>query len=119
MYDGHEVYVRLTDGLLQPIKTTVGLKQGCGISPLLFNLFIDKITTIFDQSCDPLSLGGQDLSCLLWADDLVLVSSSPQGLQNSIDKTFAFYNDHGLELNTKKTKVIVFNARGVKLTDQS
>ena len=117
MYDGHEVYVRLSDGLLQPIKTTVGLKQGCGISPLLFNLFIDKITTIFDQSCDPLSLGGQDLSCLLWADDLVLVSSSPQGLQNSIDKTFAFYNDHGLELNTKKTKVIVFNARGVKLTN--
>ena len=62
-------------------------------------------------------MGGQDISCLLWADDLVLVSSSPQGLQNSIDKTFAFYNDHGLELNTKKTKVIVFNARGVKLTN--
>ena len=67
LYVDHNVYVRVTDGLLQPIKTTIGLKQGCGISPLLFNLFIDKITEIFDQSCDPVKLGGEDLSCLLWA----------------------------------------------------
>ena len=67
MYDNHKVYVRVTEGLLQPIHTKIGLKQGCGISPLLFNLFIDKITTIFDQTCDPVSLNGEDLSCLLWA----------------------------------------------------
>ena len=36
MYDNHDVYVRVSDGLLQPIRTTIGLKQGCGISPLLF-----------------------------------------------------------------------------------
>ena len=93
LYDNHEVFVRVSDGLLQPILTTIGLKQGCGLSPLLFNLFIDKITTIFDQSCDPVSLGGQDLSCLLWADDLVFLSSSPDVLQNAIDKTHSFYSE--------------------------
>ena len=36
IYVVHNVYVRVTDGLLQPIKTTIGLKQGCGISPLFF-----------------------------------------------------------------------------------
>ena len=117
MYDGHQVYVRLSGGLLQPIATTVGLKQGCGISPLLFNMFIDKITTVFDDTCDPLSLGGEKLSCLLWADDLVLLSSSPEGLQKCIDKTFAFYNDLGLEINTKKNKVVIFIKRGIKITD--
>ena len=116
LYDNHEVYVRVSDGLLQPIMTTIGLKQGCGISPLLFNLFIDKITTIFDKSCDPVSLGGEDLSCLLWADDLVLLSTTPDGLQNAINRTHNFYNDHGLQMNTKKTKVLVFNSRGLKLT---
>ena len=35
MYDNHEVYVRTSEGLLQPILTTIGLKQGCGLSPLL------------------------------------------------------------------------------------
>ena len=117
LYDNHQVYVRLSEGLLQPILTTIGLKQGCGISPLLFNLFINKLPDIFDQTCDPVKVGDEDLSSLLWADDLVLLSSTPQGLQNSIDKTYSFYNELGLEMNKKKTKVIVFNVRGIKLTD--
>ena len=80
IYADNNVYVRVTDGILQPINTTIGLKQGCGISPLLFNLFIDGITKIFDKTCDPVKLGGEDLNCLLWADDLVLMSSSATGL---------------------------------------
>ena len=115
LYDNHEVYVRLSDGLLQPILTTIGLKQGCGISPLLFNLFINKLPEIFDKTCDPVKLGEEDLSSLLWADDLVLLSSSAQGLQNAIDRTFSFYKDLGLDLNTKKTKVMIFNPWGIKL----
>ena len=69
MYENHNVFVRVTNGLLQPIGTTIGLKQGCGISPL-FNIFINKLPTVYDQSCDPVQLGGRDMSCLLWADDL-------------------------------------------------
>ena len=88
-----EVFIRLPKGLLRPIQTTIGLKQGCGISPLLFNLFINRLPDIFDQTCDPVMVGSEKLSCLLWADDLVLLSSTPQGLQNSIDKTFDFYNE--------------------------
>ena len=39
LYNNHQVYVRLAEGLLQPIMTTTGLKQGCGISPLLLFSF--------------------------------------------------------------------------------
>ena len=113
LYNNHEVYVRLSDGLLQLILTTIGLKQGCGISPLLFNLFINKLPEIFDKTCDPVKLGEENLSSLLWADDLVLFSSSAQGLQN--DKTFSFYKDLGLDLNAKQTKFMIFNPRGIKL----
>ena len=119
LYTGHEAYVRLSNGLLQPILTTIGLKQGCGISPLLFNLFINKLPDIFDQTCDPVKLGNDNLSSLLWADDLVILSSTSQGLQIAIDKTFEFYKNLGLELNSKKTKVMIFNARGLKLTNFS
>ena len=66
-----------------------------------------------------MGLNGQDLSCLLWADDLVLLSTSPNGLQNAINKTHEFYSDHELQMNTKKTKVLVFNLRGIKLTDHT
>ena len=117
MYKNHQVFVRVADGLLQPITTTIGLKQGCGISPLLFNLFINKLPAVYDQTCDPVQLGGESLSCLLWADDLMIVSRSSEGLQTAIDKTFTFYESLGLELNTLKTKVLIFNNRGLKLNN--
>ena len=116
LYDNHEVFVRLSDGLLKPILTTIGLKQGCGISPLLFNLFINKVGDIYDQSCDPVSLDDQEVNALLWADDLMILSTTPTGLQNAIDKTDRFYNDLGLEMNKTKTKVMIFNLRGIKIT---
>ena len=115
LYTDHKVFVRLSDGLLQPIKTTIGLKQGCCLSSLLFNLFIDKLPAIFDQSCDPISIKSESFSSLLWADDLLIMSRSPKGLQNAINKTVQFYNSVGLEINEKKTKVMVFNGQGRKL----
>ena len=67
LYTDHKVFVKLNDGLLQPIKTTIGLKQGCCLSSLLFNLFINKLPTIFDESCDPISLESERFNSLLWA----------------------------------------------------
>ena len=65
MYHGNKVFIKLKNGLLQPFTTTIGVKQGCVFSPILFNLFIDKISTIFDESCAPVKLNNLNLSCLL------------------------------------------------------
>ena len=35
IYENNQVYVKLTDGLLQPFTTSIGVKQGCVFSPLL------------------------------------------------------------------------------------
>ena len=105
----------MTDGLLQPFLTTIGVKQGCVFSPILFNIFIKKINEIFDESCAPVKLNNLDLNCLLWADDLVLFSQTAEGLQNSINKTKNFYDSLGLKINEKKTKIMVFNKTGLTL----
>ena len=117
MYSKHKVFVCVSDGLLQPITTTIGLKQGCCLSSLLFNLFVNKLPTIFDASCDPVTILNEKINCLLWADDVVIFSRSSLGLQNAIDKTKAFYDSLGLEINQQKTKVMVFNGRGLKLAN--
>ena len=118
MYSKNQIFVKLSNGLLTPFFTTIGLKQGCVFSPILFNLFIDKICTIFDDSCAPLKLKNMDLNCLLWADDLMIISKSAAGLQQAINKMSQFYQSMGLEINVKKTKIMIMNKRGRKL-DQS
>ena len=115
IYTDHKVYVRVSGGLLKPITTTIGLKQGCCLSGLLFNLFVNKLPSIFDSSCDPVSILDEQISCLLWADDLLIMSRSATGLQNAITKTKIFYDALGLEVNQSKSKVMIFNGRGLKL----
>jgi hypothetical protein len=48
----------------------------------------------------------------MYADDVVLLSSSEKGLQNCINKLANFATDWKMSLNTKKTKVMVFTKSG-------
>ena len=104
MYKNNKIFVKLSEGLLEPFESTISVKQGCVFSPILFNLYIDKICNSFDKSCDPVQVNDIELNCLLWADDLLLISKSDVGLQNCIDKMEAFYSKVGLKINLKKSK---------------
>ena len=92
-----------------PIKSNVGVKQGCNLSPLLFNLFVNDIHKIFDNTCLPIKMDSLNLSSLSFADDLVILSESAIGLQNSLHKLGTHCKNWGLAINASKTKVVVFN----------
>jgi len=101
------------DGKLTDIfNTSVGVKQGCILSPMFFNIFISDIPTIFDDSCDPVLLDNSPLSCLMYADDLVILSKSAQGLQNALDKLHNYCLKWKLLVNIKKSNVMIFNKSG-------
>ena len=55
------------------------------------------------------------MSCLLWADDLLIMSRSATGLQNAINITKKFHDSLVLKVNQTKSKVMIFNGRGLKL----
>jgi hypothetical protein len=112
IYDKNQLFVKVSEGLCQSFVTTKGVLQGEINSPLLFNIFVDKITKVFDESCDPVFLNNTPQNCLLWSDDLAIFSTTARGLQNSIDKMCLFYASLGLEISLKKTKIIIFNKSG-------
>ena len=60
--------------------------------------------------CSP-GIGGRTLSNLRYADDIVLIATTPTALQQLlIDKVAAVSRDYGLEISTRKTKVMVASA---------
>ena len=95
--------------------STLDLRQGGVLSPLLFNLFIDDINDVFDETCDPVLAQGKHLSHLLYADDLVLMSPSQNGSNSCLDKLEAYCHTWQLDANIKKSIVIIFNPSGRKL----
>ena len=114
IYTNNELYVKLEGGLTQPFTTTAGVKQGCVLSPILFNLFVNKLPLCYTDDCDLVHLGNESINCLMWADDCVVLSKSAKGLQASINKTVSFFSDLGIEVNTKKTQVMIFNPRALR-----
>ena len=111
MYVQDEACVLSQEGLTDAFKCTIGVKQGCPASPLLFGLYIDEIEAMLKAaapSIDAPTLGLMTVAILLFADDIALFSYSPQGLQAQLDILQAFCRQRGLTVNIAKTKVLVF-----------
>ena len=97
-------------------NSSTGLKQGRVLSPMLFNLFLSDFPDVFEQSCHPASLNGQSLNCLLFADDIVLMSESAERLQQGLNELHTYTKQWNLTVNTSKAKVIIFNKGGPRIT---
>ena len=67
-------------------SSDIGVRQGDNLSPNLFKLFINDLPEIFDDSCSPILLNNLKVNCLMYADDVILLSENAQGLQSCLDK---------------------------------
>ena len=115
MYENNQMYVKLSAGLTQPFRTTVGVKQGCVLSPLIFNLFINDLPEQFNDHCDPVVINHKKVHALMFADDVMILSQSAEGLKKAIQITVDYFGDLNLSVNFDKTQVMIFNVRGVLL----
>ena len=112
MYKQTLYSIKFKNGHLEPLNSNLGLKQGCPLSPMLFNLYIDDIKYVFDEQCDPVPLSDIHISHFLYADDLVILSQSRTGLQRCLDKLHFFSLKKHLKVSIDKSKSIVFNTAG-------
>ena len=115
LYESTSYMIKVQGGHLEPIKSELGLLQGGILSPILFNLYIDDIKYIFDEKCDPINLHDIEVSHLLYADDLILMSKTEQGLRQSLNNLEMYCEKWKLEVNISKTKIMIFNSSGRKL----
>ena len=88
-----------------------GVRQGDGLSPLLFNVYINDIDEIFDGNTnDPFVLESTKMNCLIYADDLLLLSETKEGLQSCLDSLQLYCDNWKLKINIDKTKVMIFSS---------
>ena len=119
MYSRVEYTVKVDHGITDTFSSTVGVKQGCVLSPTLFNLYVHDLPSIFDHTCDPVLIRQDKLSCLMFADDVLLLSESAHGLQNSLTKVQEYCDQWNLTVNINKTKIMIFNKGGHQIKKYS
>lgn len=118
MYQGSISRVKCKKVLTESISITQGVHQGNVLSPLLFNIFINDIGEDMNIDDVPI-LYDTKVSHLLYADDLVLFSTTEAGLQCNMDKVHEFCKKWGLVINTNKSKVMSFSKSGRMFKDRA
>ena len=110
LYTNSQVAVRRADGSAGPsIDVERGVRQGCPLSPILFNVFINDLVKV----CMPGELiphsNGRFLPALLYADDVAIVASNIDTLKSTLDRVGQWAAKNRMTFGIDKCGVMVFN----------
>ena len=108
MYEGSKACVRVYGKLSEWFVVSKGVRQGCVMSPWLFNIFMDKCVKLAEQNGSGVNIGLLKLWLLLYADDALLVAESEDELQGMLERFHVSTKSMDLRINVSKTKVMVF-----------
>ena len=92
----------------ESLKIKRGVRQGCVLSPSLFNLYTEHIFRQIDE-LPGVKIGGRNINNLRYADDTVLLAETEEDLQKIVDQVKRESESFGLLMNAKKTKTMVFS----------
>jgi exonuclease III len=111
MYKKIKARVKVNNLLYEWIKDMSGTNQGGPLSPNMFRYMLSDLVSYLSKA-HGIVLDDEAIAHLLWADDLVLLSDSPEGLQQQLDGLFLFCKRFQMIVNETKTKVMIFGKQG-------
>ena len=110
LYWNQEAAVRHEGEYSEFCKIKRGVRQGCVLSPDLFNLYSENILRNIDE-IEGIVIGGHNLNNLRYADDIVLITSFRKKLQEMLDKIVRYSEEKGLSINLQKTECMTISKR--------
>lgn len=113
IYEETEVMIRMGEEFTDKFWTRKGVRQGCVLSPLLFNLYIADIDReLKRRGIGGIAIGKERIWTLSYADDIVVLAKNREALLDMMDTLGRFLKERKLELSAEKSKIIVFNRKG-------
>ena len=107
LYAGQEATVRMGHGTTDWFQIGKGVRQGCILSPCLFNLYAEYImrNTGLDEAQAEIKTARRNINNLRYTDDTTLVAESEE-LNSLLMKVKDDSEKVGLKLNIQKTKIM-------------
>ena len=103
MYTNDKSCVKINGKLSPVFNSLTGVKQGCIMSPLLFNIFMSDLPSALCQDDNVLLDNATKINCILWADDILILSETDEGLQKSLQNLHEYCISNKLSVNMDKT----------------
>lgn len=113
MLDNNTINVLASGAISTPFTASMGVPQGDPSSPLLFNLYINQLTTLIDKF-KGITVMGQKVVLLLYADDILILSESKQEMQQILNAIAKEALQLGLHFAPRKCKLFGITESGHK-----
>ena len=113
LYDMATSAVPFNSSIGDWFRTAVGIRQGCLLSPTLFNIFLKRIMKDASEDHEgTVSIGGRTIPNLRFADDIDGLAGEEElaKLVECLDKASTAY---GTEISAEKTKLMTNNTSGI------
>lgn len=122
---GHPVYekttaeVQINGRITEEFEAEKGVRQGCALSSILFDLYIDDIDEEWDKNDQGgVVVGKHKIRVLKYADDIAIVAETAKELERMLKSTEKYVDKNELTVNVKKTKIMVFRNGGKRVRDE-
>ncbi len=112
LYDRSRSLVRIAGSKSDLFPVHVGLRQGCPLSPVLFIIFMDRISRL-SQGLEGVGFGDHAILSLLFVDDVVVLATSDQDLQHTLGRFAAECEAVGMRISTSKSEAMVLSRKRV------
>ena len=108
LYAGQEATVRTGHGTTDWFQRGKGVRQGCILSPCLFNVYAEYImrNAGLDDAQSRIKIARRNINNLRYADDMTLMAESEEELKSLLMKVKEESEKIGLKFNIQKTKII-------------
>ena len=112
LYVGQEATLRTGHGTTDWFQIEKRVRQGCILSPCLFNLYAEYIlrNAGLDKAQAGIKIAGRNISSLRYADDSTLMAENEEELKNLLMKMKEDSEKAGLKLNIQETKIMASTA---------
>jgi len=108
LYAGQETRVQTGHGTTDWFQIGKGVRQGCILSPCLFNLYAQYImrNAGLEEAQAGIKIAGRNINNPRYADDTTLMAESEEELKSLLMKVKVESEKVGLKLNIQKTKIM-------------
>ena len=108
LYAGQEATVRTGHGTTDWFQIGKVVRQGCVLSPCLFNLYAEYImkNAGLDEAQAGVKIVWRNINNLRYADDTTLMAENEEELKSQLMKVKEESEKVGLKLNSQKTKIM-------------